>query len=266
MDGPEGPLAEADPSSVDDDPTEVGDRPAAADDHTVRYSLAWWLSFAVPISIAMVAVMGAVVGYRAEYHASVSSALESDAEVSSTYASGHLYDALLTGQLVESEHDLWEELAGARGQGTGPAMVAAADPACAADGTAAASVATANRTVDCRLAQVFSAFALPAYWAHGNPADFDLQRFVADWVALGSLGRDVAVRQHEAAADAQRHRELRLLWLAFLLALALALCTLAQAALHHRWSRRPSRAALALAVPGWALLAACGAVFLVWEL
>ena len=253
----EGPDA-VDPATADDGPAPVG--------NSVRGSLAWWLSFAVPISIALVAILGAVVGYRAEYHASLSGASGNDALVSSTYASGHVYDAVLTGQLAVTEHDQWERLAGAAGHGTGPGMVAAAEPACANNVLDASSVTAAEQSVDCQLAQVFSRYALPGYWTHGDPAGFDTTKFVSDWVALGNLGRDVAVAEHAAVASDQSRQELRLLWLALTLALALAFCTLAQAALHHRWTSRTSRTSLLLAIPGWILLAGCTAVLLVWEL
>jgi hypothetical protein len=229
-----------------------------------RYSLDWWLSFVIPISIALVAIMGAVVGYRAEYHASLASALDTDAQVASTYASGNADNALLTGERVEIEHSLWASLADPSGQGKGLAMVEQAEPSCANTTTVAPSLQSAQSYVECQLAQVFSKYALPAYWAHG-PALFDSGRFVSDWLALSNLGRDVAVNQHETAADAERHQELRLLWLALLLALALALCTLALAALHHRWSTRTSLLSLLLAIPGWILLVGCGIAVLVWE-
>jgi hypothetical protein len=247
-----------DPATADDGPARVSS--------SVRGSLAWWLSFAVPISIALVAILGAVVGYRAEYHASLSGAAGNDALVSSTLASGHVYDALLTGQLAVTEHDQWERLSRAAGHGTGQGMVAATGPACAKNGPDASSVTAAEQSVDCQLAQVFSRYALPSYWTHGDPAGFDSTKFVADWVALGNLGRDVAVAEHSATAANQSRQELQLLWLALALALALAFCTLAQAALHHRWTSRTSRTSLLLAVPGWILLAGCTAILLVWEL
>jgi hypothetical protein len=261
----EGPIIEGDASEM------VGDLPefeegSRSGDHSVRYSLAWWLSFLIPISIAMVAIVGALVGYRAEYHASLSTAADNDAEVASTYLSGHDYDALLTGQAVDSDHALWEELSGAGRSLTGQALASASEPACADFTLGVVSVAAAPQTVDCQLAEVFSGYALPAYWVHGDPAAFDTQRFVGDWIALSNVGRDVAVNQHAAVANGERHRELRLLWLGMLLALALAFCTLAQAAIHHRWSKRSTGTALLLAVPGWILLVACSTVLLAWEL
>lgn len=230
-----------------------------------RYSLDWWLSFAIPISIALVAIMGAVVGYRAEYHASLASSSDTDAQVASTYASGNADDALLTGTRVETEHDLWESLADPAGKGTGQTMVEQSEPSCANTTSVAPTLPATQGVVDCQLAQVFSKYAFPAYWEHGNPALFDTERFVSDWLDLSNLGRDVAVSQHEKAADAQRNNELRLLRLALLLALALAFCTLAQAALHHRWTARTSLLSLLLAIPGWILLLGCGVAVLVWE-
>jgi hypothetical protein len=262
----EGPIIEGDASEMVGELPEFEGGSRREADESVRYSLAWWLSFLIPVSIAVVAIMGALVGYRAEYHASLSTAADNDAVVASTYASGHDYDALLTGQAVDSDHALWEELTGAKGNGTGRPATAASESACAAFILGTVSVAAAQGTVDCQLAQVFSGYALPAYWVHGNPADFDTQRFVADWIALSNVGRDVAVSRHTAVANDQRHRELRLLWLGMLLALALAFCTLAQAAIHHRWSKRSTRTGLLLAVPGWMLLAACSTVLLAWEL
>jgi hypothetical protein len=230
-----------------------------------RYSLDWWLSFLIPISIALVAIMGAVVGYRAEYHDSQASASDTDAQVASTYASGNADDALLTGTRVEFEHDLWESLTDPAGQGTGQAMVEQAEPSCANTTSVPPSLPAVQGVVDCQLAQVFSKYAFPPYWEHGNPALFDTERFVSDWLELSNLGRDVAVNQHEKAANTQRNQERRLLRLALLLALALALCTLAQAALHHRWTSRTSLLSLLLAIPGWILLLGCGVAVLVWE-
>jgi hypothetical protein len=267
MDDAEGPAIEEGATlGSENGPVLAGGSPRRPDDESVRHSLAWWLSFAVPISIALVAIMGAVVGYRAEYHASLSNAFDNDAQVSSTYLSGHDYNALLTAQAAAADHNRWEELARAKGDRTGRSMAVAAEPACAGLAGDAESVAAAGATVNCELAQVFSAFAFPAYWRGGNPATFDSPRFVADWIAFGNLGRDVAVSRHTASADDQRHRELRLLWLGILLALALAFCTTAQAALHHRWTRRPPRMSLLFAVPGWVLLAGCSALVLAWEL
>jgi hypothetical protein len=274
VDGSEEPLANGDSSGANSDQSgAIADHPAVdegrpmVDDNAVRYSLAWWLSFAIPISIAMVAIMGAVVGYYAEDHASLASTADNNAQTSLTYASGHSYNALLTGQLAETEHRLWEQLAGARaGHSTGLAMITAVEPECANAGSSTDSMLAAELTADCRLAQVFSDLALPGYWEHGDPAVFDTERYVADWVALGNFGRDVAVDQHEAVAEAQRHQELRLLWLAMLLAVALAFCTLAQAASHHRWSKRTTVLSLLIAIPGWILLIGCSAVLLVWEL
>lgn len=264
MDDVESPVVEVDASPGSENrPVLAGGRP---DDESVRYSLAWWLSFAVPISIALVAIMGAVVGYRAEYHASMSNAFDNDAQISSTYLSGHDYNALLTAQEAETDHDLWEELTRASTTGRGSTMVTAAEQACAPVGVATASLDADRAAVNCELAQVFSGFALPGYWKGGHPAAFDSQRFVADWIAFGNLGRDVAVSRHTASADDERHRELRLLALGILLALALAFCTIAQAALHHRWTRRPPRLSLTLAIPGWVLLVGCSALVLAWEL
>lgn len=262
----EGPIVESDSAQSAEDDLVLAGESRRGDDHTVRFSLAWWLSFAVPISIATVAIMGAVVGYRVEYHASLSSAFDNDAQVSSTYLSGHNYDALLTGEAASSYHQIWEQLTNASRAGDGAGMVAAAEPACAYGGTGDASESSAQSTLDCQLAQLFSGYALPAYWVKGDPTEFNTQRFVADWVALGNLGRDVAVGEHAASANDQRHRELRLLWLGILLALALAFCTLAQAAIHHRWGKRTSRTALLLAVPGWILLIGCTAAVVAWEL
>ncbi len=268
MDDQEGPPAQGDPSGeADDRPPDAVEGSSTLDGDAVRFSLAWWLSFAIPISIALVAIMGAVVGYYAEYHASLASTADNSAQVSSTYASGHSYNALLTGQLAETEHRLWEQLAGATaGHSTGLAMITAAEPACANAGSATDSVLAAELSADCRLAQVFSDLALPGYWEHGDPALFDTERYVADWVALGNFGRDVAVEQHENVAAAQRDRELRLLDLAMFLAVALAFCTLAQAAIHHGWSKRTTVLSLLIAIPGWILLIGCSAVLLVWEL
>lgn len=260
-----GPIVEGDTSAVDDAPAALDDAsPQLANQRS--HSLGWWLSFAVPISIALVAILGAVVGYRVEYHASVSNAFDNDAQVSSTWLSGHDYNALITAQEAETDHTLWEQLAKAGGGHTAKDTATAAEPACADFEGGAVSELEAEATVNCQLAQLFSGYALPAYWEHGNPADFDTQRFVGDWIALGNLGRDVAVSHHTAAADDQRHKELRLLWLGILLALALAFCTMAQAAMHHRWSRRPDRVALVLAIPGWLVLVACSALLLAWEL
>ncbi len=266
MEGSGVDAAEAHPSGVRDNHSEVDDGPKKVNGDSVRYSLAWWLSFAIPISIALVAIMGAVVGWRAENHASLASEWETDAQVSSTYASGHVYDALLAGALAESDHDLWEGLAGADGNGTGQPMASEAEPACANANSSADSLPAAELAVDCQLAQVFSKYALPGYWEKGNPSEFATERYVADWTALSNLGRDVAVAQHEATANDERHRELRLLWLALLLAVALAFCTMAQAAVHHRWWKGSIVAALLLAIPGWILLIGCGAVLVAWEL
>ena len=92
MDGSDEAVAGSD-SPAADDHRAVSPSPEK-DDDSVRYSLAWWLSFAVPISIALVAIVGAVVGYRAESHDSLSSVYDNDAEISSTYLSGHVYNAL----------------------------------------------------------------------------------------------------------------------------------------------------------------------------
>lgn len=266
MEGSEEPLANGDASGADRDHPEVDDV-RRADDNAPRYSLAWWLSFAIPISIAMVAIVGAVVGYRAEYHASLASQADNEAQISSTYASGYSYDALLIGQLAGTEHSLWEQLAAADAKkNSGLEMTTAAEPACASAASTTDSEMAAERTVDCRLAQVFSDWALPGYWEHGDPATFDAKRFVADWVALGDFGRDVATTQHEGTAAIQRHAALRLLWLAILLAVALAFCTLAQAATHHRWSKRSTLLSLLIAIPGWILLVGSSVVLLVWEL
>jgi hypothetical protein len=266
MDDTEGPAVGSDIAVVDDDVVELSDGSTPRSDVSVRYSLAWWLSFAIPISIALVAIMGAVVGYRVEYHASMSSADDTDAQVASTYLSGHNYDALLTAEAAADEHTRWEELTRATRATTDAGTAGAASAACPTLYAGGQSMATAQDTVDCLEAEVFSGFAFPGYWDHGNPGAFDSRRFVADYIALGNLGRDVDVKGHTAASDVQRHRELRLLWLAILLALALAFCTLAQAATHHRWSRRPLRMSLLLAIPGWAVLTLCGAAFLAWEL
>jgi hypothetical protein len=266
VDSPAETTTGEDPSAGADDHIRIEDGAPTEHHGSVRFSLAWWLSFAIPISIALVAIMGAVVGYYAEVHASSSSGWDNDAQISSTYLSGHVDNALLTGQQAETNHALWQELAEAVGHGTGPAMVTAAEPACANADAGVGSLPAADDTVDCQLAQVFSQYALPGYWEHGNPAEFNMERYVTDWVALANLGRDVAVGQHEAAANDQRHRELRLLWLGMLLAVALAFCTLAQAATHHRWTTRTSRTALLLAIPGWILLVGCGGVLLAWEL
>jgi hypothetical protein len=262
----EGPIVESDATDMVGELSDFDGGSGREEDESVRYSLAWWLSFAIPISIALVAIMGALVGYRAEYHASLSTAADNDAEVASTYASGHGYDALLTGQAVDSDHSLWEELAGASTSGTGRAAAIASEPACADLILGSVSITGAQARVDCQLAQVFSSYALPAYWVKGNPSDFDTQRFVGDWIALSNIGRDVAAGQHTATADDQRQRELRLLLLGILLAFSLAFCTLAQAAIHHRWSRGPTRTALLLALPGWLLLVGCSAWLLAWEL
>ncbi len=214
----------------------------------------------------MVAILGAVVGFRAESHASLASGFDNDAQVASTYKAGHMYNALLLGELAESDHDLWQELAGADGKSAGPPMVAAAEPACANASASASSLPAAEFAVNCQLAQVFSPFAYPGYWKNGNPADFATTRYVADWAALSNLERDVAVSQHEASANTERNHELRLLSLGLILALALAFCTLAQAALHHQWSKRTTLTSLLLAIPGWILLIGCGALLLAWEL
>jgi hypothetical protein len=266
VDDAEEPIAKADPSRTAEDHAEVDDRLQSVDDNSVRFSLAWWLSFAVPISIAMVAILGAVVGYRAESHASLASDLDNDAQVASTYKSGHTYNALLLAELAASDHDLWQELAGADGKSAGPPMVAAAEPACANASGSPSSLPAAEFAVNCQLAQLFSAFAYPGYWKNGNPADFATTRYEADWAALSNLERDVAVFQHETSANTERDLETRLLWLGLLLALALAFCTLAQAALHHQWSKRTTLTSLLLAIPGWILLIGCGALLLAWEL
>jgi hypothetical protein len=41
---------------------------------------------------------------------------------------------------------------------------------------------------------------------------------------------------------------------------------LAQAAIHHRWSKRTTLTSLLLAIPGWILLIGCGVLLMVWEL
>ena len=75
----EGPIIEGDASDMVGELSEFEQGPGQESDESVRYSLAWWLSFAIPVSIAMVAIMGALVGYRAEYHASLSTASDNDA-------------------------------------------------------------------------------------------------------------------------------------------------------------------------------------------
>jgi hypothetical protein len=266
MDDAEGPSIGGDSAEADDDVVQLAEGSTRVEDHSVRYSLAWWLSFAIPISIALVAIMGAVVGYRVEFHASVSSADDTDAQISSTYLSGHNYDALLTTEAAADDHARWQALLGFTAPTKGSTIAASATPPCPPTDVGAGSLVGAQYTVDCTLAEVFSGFALPGYWERGNPGAFDSRRFTDDYIALGNLGRDVDVAGHSAAAADQRHLELRLLWLAVLLALALALCTLALAATHHRWSRRPLRMSLLLAIPGWVLLALCSAALLVWEL
>ena len=247
-----------DPATADDGPAPV--------DNSVRGSLARWLSFAVPISIALVAILGAVVGYRAEYHASLSGASGTDALVSSTYASGHVYDALLTGQLAVTEHDQWERLSGAAGHGTGPAMVAAAEPACADNGPDASSVTAAEQSVNCQLAQVFSALCPSRLLDTRGPRRIRHHQVRG---GLGGTGQPRARRGRDPARGSCRRPEPP----GVATAVAGAGAGPGPDVLHLGAGRtrttggrhRTSRTSLLLAIPGWILLAGCTAVLLVWE-
>ena len=218
-----------------------------------------WLSYAIPLSIAVIAVLGAVVGYRAEAHASLAGAADGDASASSIAQLRSYSDAVVAAQQAQSGHERFVQLGATGTPGTSEAVL----PSCTALSFDAADAAGLQLLVNCELQRVFAGYNQPSYWKAANPAAFDSRRYVADTIALDNLGHDVNVAMHTGVASQQRSGEWRMLWLGIALALALALCTMAQVASHHRWHRRLP---ILLAVPGWIVLGTSTLMFFVWEL
>jgi hypothetical protein len=223
-----------------------------------------WLSFAIPISIAIIAILGAVVGYRIERHAANAAEFDHDALAASITTGSDESEAVAQANESELEHDRWLRLVSLAGV-TAPHSSWTPAGGCELRSYDTQSLIGANDAVACELQQVFAAYGSPSYDVAAAPAQssFDVRQYVADVMAWDRFSADLGVGTYVTAANRDRHEELRVLLLSLALVAALALCTLAQLSHHRRFKLvRP----LWLAVPGWLITVAAAGCLLAWEL
>jgi hypothetical protein len=221
-----------------------------------------WLSYAVPISIALIAILGAVVGYRVERHAANAGEYDQDALAATITQSRDFSDALTQAREGETAYNRWLDLGAQAGVVLPTSSPAGVRAGCLLTNPPTQTVVGAQEAAACELQQVFATYDLPSYDGSPPSLNFDAQGYITDFLAFDRYTDDLNVSYHVGQADQERHAEVRMMWLGLALAAALTLCTLAQLSERRRW--KVTRV-LPFAVPGWCIAAVCTVLLVVWD-
>jgi hypothetical protein len=250
-----------DPVELGEEPPSEGvcsDRPVDVADEQPE-SPHKWLSYALPISIALVAIVGSIVGYRVERSAGKAAELDQSA-ISASIESQRVYsDALVQAGEARGDYESWLQLT----RQVSPQLLSRW---CQVSPTSINSLVAANQVVDCQLQEVFLDPEASSYHSPGTPpTSFDSKKYANDMAASARFFLTTDTTTWEQDATTARGLEKKFLGLGVILALALILCTAAQQTHHRKWlSRYPLAAPLALAIPGWALLFGSATLLLIW--
>jgi hypothetical protein len=200
----------------------------------------------VALSIATVSVLGAIASWRIETHASAASELDQSAVAATITDSRLLVEARAEAQQSEEAYFRYERLSGEAQQ--------LAPGGCPNNPV---SVLDYNAYVVCEMQRAIFDGGNDQY-VSANGRNYNIDALTRDLVAENGFQEDHQPGPYEAEAVVERHAEDRLLLLALVLVLSLALLTVAHLA-------RRRKMLLRTAIPAWVLIAISTALLVVWE-